>query len=646
MKKIALLLSVFIASFSSSAATINKAVKTSDATIDVLPTIKRPQVKTAEQPQRLSFDQQRKQILASISKQIKSHDTVCLQPNSAVKWLSANELMSINKSNGSSKLFLDSIICKDSATNKNVSKQIFTYNEHKFPTLSSNYIWDFIEKKWKYYGEYGYLWDDLGRCLSKWNKADVKSSFKYDYSYNDAGYLLSRISYVIDNDDWAPNTKNTYVVNDKGSVEEEKDYTWDATNSDWVLKVTYTATYDEKNRITSYGDLEETGSKKELYDYDDKDRIIRKDILFLDSLNNWTNFKRNNLVYDGDLLKHEDLFYWNPVINTWDGGETIDGIIGYNCLIDYFYDEQGRDTLENYYNRFTSEGDYTKTVEYKYDYSILSNGYTQRVWTNSEFDMVKGKLTRIPYYQITDRYTPWHTIDYHFECAGENYSPTVEDTMMYDSKQRQTDGKYYVYDTSGTRLGSAWEHFNYDELNNISDHILYEGVTGTDDQWDPLYHWILTYEQDTICTGTTIYKWNSKIEDWQRNMAVFYTFDFSLPFSDVIMWNGLGLNIKHKLDKSREFYNNNTLIYVYNYGEPAIDGIATINSQNDNINIYPLVTRDNINIDADGSVDARLFNASGTMLIHTTNKIINVSSLPHGLYILKVNGVTKKIIKQ
>ena len=73
-------------------------------------------------------------------------------------------------------------------------------------------------------------------------------------------------------------------------------------------------------------------------------------------------------------------------------------------------------------------------------------------------------------------------------------------------------------------------------------------------------------------------------------------------------------------------------------------GIDDTVSGGGEIKIYPNPANDYVYIDYYGNVEVRLFDQSGRELIRTKSKMINVSSLQTGIYFLRVNNKTEKLI--
>jgi hypothetical protein len=66
----------------------------------------------------------------------------------------------------------------------------------------------------------------------------------------------------------------------------------------------------------------------------------------------------------------------------------------------------------------------------------------------------------------------------------------------------------------------------------------------------------------------------------------------------------------------------------------------------DDISIYPNPATDIVNIKGDLTTTARLFDSPGRKIAETTENVIDVSSINPGIYMLKVNQKTFKIIKK
>ena len=74
---------------------------------------------------------------------------------------------------------------------------------------------------------------------------------------------------------------------------------------------------------------------------------------------------------------------------------------------------------------------------------------------------------------------------------------------------------------------------------------------------------------------------------------------------------------------------------------------VSINSAKDDNNIasfYPNPAKDYIYIDILGQADTKIFDINGKLLKQSKEKLINIESLQNGIYLLKINNQTKKLI--
>ena len=78
------------------------------------------------------------------------------------------------------------------------------------------------------------------------------------------------------------------------------------------------------------------------------------------------------------------------------------------------------------------------------------------------------------------------------------------------------------------------------------------------------------------------------------------------------------------------------------------DGTIDVQYINENVNIkiFPNPTTDYINIQSDEDVNYSLLDMSGKLVLSGNEKLVNVSNLKNGLYILMIKGKSIKIIKQ
>ena len=62
--------------------------------------------------------------------------------------------------------------------------------------------------------------------------------------------------------------------------------------------------------------------------------------------------------------------------------------------------------------------------------------------------------------------------------------------------------------------------------------------------------------------------------------------------------------------------------------------------------VTPTLATQNINITSTSNAPCSIYNTNGTLILETTQKQIDISNLPNGMYILKQLGNTAKFVKE
>jgi hypothetical protein len=167
----------------------------------------------------------------------------------------------------------------------------------------------------------------------------------------------------------------------------------------------------------------------------------------------------------------------------------------------------------------------------------------------------------------------------------------------------------------------------------------------TDNDWVNSLQYKSAFENDSILVSYEEDGWSEETTDWVLNKAFTNSFDYNTPMSDVRMWNGLGLQESFKLLQQTQQYGATKSIITYYYSSTS-DDIKSVNNNQSSVSVYPNPVTDQLFIKADGDVQVVLYSANGAVVKKSSEKQINVSDLSKGIYLVRVNGETKKIIKK
>jgi hypothetical protein len=388
----------------------------------------------------------------------------------------------------------------------------------------------------------------------------------------------------------------------------------------------------------------------ETYEYDEQNRVIRKDRELYDTtLKDFTKFKRNNIVFTGDKMTHEDLLYWNKTTNDWDGVETYDGTTEYNCKIDYLYDKQGRDTTDNYYQKRTLDGDYVLTIQDFNRYDDFADGSYNKTTGENFYIEDNGNLTLWPNNKTVEKFNSfggkYHSLMSYY--SDGDWLNEMEDSCEWNDRHLDTEERVWMYNYDNARVPSSWLSTTYDDNDNDVLQVLRQGADNatTDNDWVNSLQYKSAFENDSILVSYEEDGWSEETTDWVLNKAFTNSFDYNTPMSDVRMWNGLGLQESFKLLQQTQQYGATKSIITYYYSSTS-DDIKSVNNNQSSVSVYPNPVTDQLFIKADGDVQVVLYSANGAVVKKSSEKQINVSDLSKGIYLVRVNGETKKIIKK
>ena len=213
------------------------------------------------------------------------------------------------------------------------------------------------------------------------------------------------------------------------------------------------------------------------------------------------------------------------------------------------------------------------------------------------------------------------------------YSQT-DAPLMFHSKQN------YTYNTQNKLIEKIYQFWGeteqwvnyrrytstYDTQDNLTENS-YQEWTWVE-QWADIWKYTYTYDDNNNATTGIYQGWEDTVTllMFYNNMQSCYSFydDFSLP---------------------HYYYKFTT---TYKDATTAIPNPENTNPKN-KITLYPNPVSNILHIETDntGNIpEVKIYSIQGILLINTTGNQIDVSLLPSGVYIVEINGVYQKIVKQ
>ena len=409
--------------------------------------------------------------------------------------------------------------------------------------------------------------------------------------------------------------KNVILYDNRGNTVLYAYSKWNNTLKEWTMDYRYTCEYDSNNNMTMESELGSPPAppySKSEYTYDNNGKIITSIWYNLNNPVEWQPvFKRE---YEYDVIGNRLLcfqYIWSPGWYLYEKYE-------------YEYDDNGNHILTLGYGGNQEGWKLKSKYEYKYDTNrnhistlvhVLEDNLFWRYDSKQEFYYdFYNKITLIAYYgwnwahnalTLTDKW------DFSYDIRG-NMIICEEYIERYNYIQHN---KYeYEYDNNDNLI----KHFGYYWSDN--GWVLY-------DKWE--------HEYDFSFSKTDLV-----IPDIKRQTV----YSLQLLFN-----NGFDMNFKKTEEKwYSSWYGGDGISFFY--WSPKNIGTETYKSisQSPSIKLFPNPVSRTLCVETDYTqIDpvVKIYSIHGALLLSTKGTLIDVSSLPNGIYIAEINGVINKIVK-
>lgn len=568
-------------------------------------------------------------------------------------------------------LRLDSVVGYNVDGSK-ATLQAFAYNSDGLMTYRANSYYNASTGGWDLAEEYGYEWTDDGLILDEWGKAYGMGT-RHTYVYNDRGWGIEQIIYQLDADgEWVEESKGEYEYDDNANITAERTYTWDG--SQWQPSTKAVSTYDSKNRQTyiegySWDGLQWIGSIKHFYEWTDKPNPHPVEDGTSDRFTLSLGYVWNNGIWEPSLMyiqkfdnpdgyiTMQETAWWNG--KNWGGG----GNTGNTTVTYWKYDENNVEIYQDGYLCVKDSAEWIKTFDVNYNWTYDDEGNREGtydiIFYNYDNDYnLAGQYVEERFEEAynADNLILWKK---YWDCNLATYEleEDSEFKRRYDEKGNITyEIKWNWKD--GERKPYTEQTYTYDADGNVIDQVNRNGGNsgiplgapatrsmdiepGDLEGWVNSTHFTYAYENGTRYEKLG-YRW--KDEQWTTNSGQIVDYDFDHPMESVI--TPVGWTDPYKIDALHNLFgdgNNGWLEskMLYYWTEHVATGVSEVTAGDVEVSY----AGDIITIAATGDVDVKVYNAGGACVKTSSEKTVDMGGQPSGVYIVKVNGYTTKIVK-
>lgn len=398
--------------------------------------------------------------------------------------------------------------------------------------------------------------------------------------------------------------------------------------------------------------------------------------------NQWINSTKDESVYDGNNNLLSTVSYYKNGINAWNYFEKHERN----------YDNNNHVVLDitSVWDKPTN----TWIVKFRYEITYDNNGNeTSRVfykWSENTKDLILNSKTEYVYnsqglkfarigYSWNKNSNLWERggkYEYSYDSSGNLTSVILslgatDDTsvgvtkneLCFDSNNNNTSNTQYSWDTEAKK----WMEVYKDEA-IYDNNLLVRDVTY---HWDKSAKlWITTGETQYVLAGNSSItskitrSWDVLSNTWINDSKTDYTYDneytianlypTSLVFSslfDLFLFknkeNSVPVEVtQYKWNSQNQQWESPYFSFERRYYSPIALTSVPETTEND-LKIYPNPVVDMLRIsNAQGTLNVKLYDLQGILLLQTNQSTLDFSSYKAGVYFLNVNGQIKKIVKK
>lgn len=500
---------------------------------------------------------------------------------------------------------LDSIITEVDDPNLLNTKQEFAVDATGQVEVRSSYFWNKTSRKWV-------------------------PSYKYEETSNEQGQLITYIYYAWQNDvaDWMAFSKTRSFYDSKGRSIRETSDSWDDETKCWENGSIDERTYDERGQTL-------------LSTYTYWDRIIKQ----------WVGSSKYEYTYNENFQQTALTSYtWNRTTNDWVGQrrqETVYSTLGSTMgFIDQTWDVLREQWTNNIKTVYTLDDSVYYFIVTRYSWNSAANGWEPT--TRTENANVQEDTCSI------SRECTWNP-----ERAAWELS--AMDSTSYSQNGRVSARFSFEFVDDSVRMDGEKTVSEYNEEGKNTRRLTYRW-NGTDSTWAYESDQRYAYDAFGNATSTMSFTWSTAKNNWIGTQKRVTTYDGTHQVDalkafryDVNYSSGgqLPTSVKeyHWYEEYDMWYPfpDRTTQYYYSAFSP-LD--AAFSDKKLVVYLNPATDMMTVNDEAilEGGAAAlppvMVHDIRGSLLLTTTQRVIDVSRYPDGLYVVSVNGRSCRVMKR
>jgi len=347
--------------------------------------------------------------------------------------------------------------------------------------------------------------------------------------------------------------------------------------------------------------------------------------------NQWENEMRYRYSYNAQNNMTEELG------QVWQSGQWKDAI-----KTTYTYDVQNNVASSIF--QFFQSGQWINISKGTFQYD-LQNNITEELFQSWSGQWVNKDKYIYEYNAFNDLKNSL------FQYWEDAWIDASNEIYTYDAQNNLSEILYQIYEDEEWN-NEALQTFYYNELNQCTSYV-FQSWAWDFNQWKNEDKVSLTYDAQNNRTSETWQYWSSgqwrnsdrtTCEYDENNNAIFgYAQDWSNnTWVDRDGW----LDVFYNNMQSRADVGGHR--FTATYIKPGEVGIKEHKLLDSSVKLYPNPVSNMLHIETDSSItpEINIYSIQGALLMNAKGNQIDVSSLPNGIYMAKIDGVFRKIVKQ
>jgi hypothetical protein len=474
-------------------------------------------------------------------------------------------------------------------------------------------------------------------------------SYKEIFSYDNKGNHTMYESYNFDENEngWIGSFKKELTFDANSNNTMITYYNWDYDNNDWIVSFKEEFEYDDKGNITMQAQYSEWGNNKVEYEYDDKgNEIVNVRYDWDDANNDWIKMFRGESTYDDydNQILYIDYEWVNngwiayyKIEKTFNDDKQVTFWIIYEIIEDKWVEaSKGESTYDTH-------GNETSYVESMWDGEGWIEMFKYQI--EYDYDPAGNIILLINYFWEDDGWVISSKSIYEYDDVTGNITMSVSYIRDYEINDLVGFEKYIYQYTDG----------------NLSCMITYQWENN---DWVNAYKYDFTYDVAGNMTSYISNTWENNT--WVKADKYEYTFDLDYTLNDLLF--PPDFYMENKKMEEKNYYWDGTdwmedYIVTYYWSEKdIIGGVPDGKPQKNTITVYPNPTTGELIVEIAGDPESssgrndvqsiEVFDIYGRMvsshhlITSSSHHLINISHLPAGIYFLRIENQTVKVVKQ